>query len=145
MICNSRIKQVLLIFVLFYQCGPAFLPEPTKEKVTRGDLVGSWEYFADYQKTKIVLDLKLDGTFVQTIERSGNPKLQFQKGKWKINGSDLIIKVLKPVHDGSDEPWFLDWARWWIMDSRQKGLKFGIIGAADDRDPDNCFEFKKIR
>lgn len=90
------------------------------------------------------MDLKLDGTFVQTIERSGNPKLQFQKGKWKINGSDLIIKVLKPVHDGSDEPWFLDWARWWIMDSRQKGLKFGIIGAADDRDPDNCFEFKKI-
>lgn len=136
--------KVILVLILFLsQCGPAFLPEPTKRKVSRKDLVGSWEYFADYRKTRIVLDLKIDGTFSQTIERSENSKPQIHKGNWKIQGSDILIRVLKPVHNGSEESWNLDWVHWWIMDTEHS--KFAIVGAADDSDPDNCFEFTRIR
>ncbi|RHX91768.1 hypothetical protein [Leptospira stimsonii] len=138
-------RVAFLIFLFFVQCGPAFLPEPTKEKVTRKDLAGSWEYFADYRKTRIVLDLKANGTFTQTIERSSDSKPQIQKGRWDINGSDLKIKVLKPNRENPFDPWVLDWAHWWIVESTREGFNFAISGAADDSDPDNCFEFERIR
>ncbi|MBM9500078.1 hypothetical protein JWG44_07425 [Leptospira sp. 201903071] len=135
----------LFLCSFFLQCGPAFLPEPTNEKVTRKDLAGSWEYFADYQKTRVVLDLNVNGTFIQTIERSQNSKPQIQRGLWKIEGSDLKIKILKPDPENLSAPWILDWAHWWIINSNQRGQKFSILGAADDSDPDNCFEFTRIR
>jgi hypothetical protein len=133
------------LFLFLFQCGPAFLPEPTKEKATREDLAGSWEYSADYGKTRIVLELKTNGTFIQTIERSSDSKPQVQKGRWDLKESELRIKVLKPNRENPSDPWILDWAHWWIIESTQEGSNFAISGAADDSDPDNCFEFERIR
>ncbi|PJZ53713.1 hypothetical protein [Leptospira adleri] len=135
----------VLLCLLLAECGPAFLPEPTNEKVTRKDLVGSWEYFADYQKTRIVLDLKANGTFIQTIERPSDPKPQIQRGRWDLKDSELRIKLLKINPENRSGPWILDWAHWWIVESTKGGSNFAISGAADDSDPDNCFEFDRIQ
>lgn len=88
-------------------CGFAFLPEPTKKKVVKADLLGVWEYPADYGSTTV---------------------------------------TMKPDFHAPAGPWVLEEASWWMMDSViNKGIDVSICGTADDRDPDSCFEMKKIR
>jgi hypothetical protein len=135
---------MILLFVV--GCGPAFLPEPTKNAVATKDIAGVWKYFADYEKTRILLELKTDGSFVQTIHHSGKTKPQAHKGNWNLQGNRPKLMLLKPVFGNPTKPWILEEANWWIMDSvLNDNTKFSICGAADDRDPDSCFEMKKIR
>lgn len=125
--------------------GPAFLPQPTTEKVTAADIVGTRRYPAEFETTTITLELKPDGTFVQTV-RHGSGLVQTHKGGWTLDGSRPQLEVLKPAFDGPrDKEWVVEGARWWVVESHREGVKFAIFGAADDRDPDSCWEFEKVR
>ena len=125
--------------------GPSALPGPTGKNVRQADIVGVWKYPADYRKTAITLELKADGTCVHTIKRSEQSEPQVHTGVWGLEGATPTLKVLKPVFGDYSKPWVLEDARWWIIDSYQEGVDFAICGAADDRDPDSCFEMKKLR
>ena len=125
--------------------GPSALPGPTEKNVTKADVVGVWKYDADFKKTNITLELKADGTFVQTIQRPDNTEPQVHTGAWDLDGTTPVLKVLKPVFGDDRKPWVLEDACWWIVDSYQDGLEFAICGAADDRDPDSCSEMEKLR
>jgi len=126
-------------------CGFSTLPGPTQKTVTKTDIVGVWQYPADFEKTIITLDLKTDGTFVQTIKRSNETESQVHTGTWTLEGTTPKLTVLKPVFGYPEKPWIPEDANWWIIDSYQKGVTFAIFGAADDRDPDSCNEMKKLR
>ena len=96
--------------------------------------------------TTVTLDLKADGTFVQTIQRSGQANPQVHKGAWALEGARPKLSVLKPVFGQDDKPWVIEEVNWWVMDSTMnEDTEFSICGAADDRDPDSCFEMKKLR
>jgi hypothetical protein len=141
---RNLILAAVALALLSACIGPAALPEATKEKVTSADIVGTWEYPADFGKTTITLDLKPNGTFVQTI-RHKNGNIQTHEGTWTLDDSRPELKVLKPVFGEPDKAWIEEGASWWIVESHRKGVKFAIFGAADDRDPDSCEEFEKIR
>jgi hypothetical protein len=125
-------------------CGPAALQSATKQKVTTADIVGTWKYFADYGKTTITLEMKRDGRFIQTIKRSKGAD-QVHKGAWALNESRPELNLLKPVFGEPDKEWVVADANWWIVESNRQGVKFAIVGAADDYDPDSCGEFEKVR
>jgi hypothetical protein len=124
--------------------GPAALPKATEEKVTPTDLVGTWKYPADFGATTITLELKPDGTFVQTV-RHGSGRVQTHEGGWTLDGSRPQLNVLKPVFGEPGKEWVVEGAHWWVVESHREGVKFAIFGAADDRDPDSCWEFEKVR
>jgi len=60
------------------------------------DIVGTWTYSAEFRATTITLELKLDGTFVQTV-RYGSGRVQTHEGTWTLEGSRPQLQVLKPV------------------------------------------------
>jgi hypothetical protein len=125
--------------------GPAALPKATEEKVTPADIVGTWRYPAEFGATTITLELKPDGTFVQTV-RHGSGRVQTHQGTWVLEGSHPRLEVLKPVFgEPPGKEWVVESAHWWIVESQREGVKFAIFGAADDRDPDSCWEFEKVR
>ncbi|MEZ5300826.1 MAG: hypothetical protein R3F11_09265 [Verrucomicrobiales bacterium] len=142
-------KSLFAIFplvLLLCGCGPGALPNSTSKMVTAKDIEGTWEYPADYGETTIRLELKTGGTFVQTITRTGVASPQVHAGKWTVEGTRPLLKVLKPVFGDSSKPWIEEEAYWWIMESEiNRGRQFSICGAARDYDPDNCFEMKFIK
>ena len=123
--------------------GPAALPQPTKENVTPADIVGTWRYGADYGKTAVTLEIKADGTFNQTVNRS-NGKTHLHSGTWTLDGPYPKLKVLYPVWAEPTKDWHLEDANWRIVASHQQGVKFAIFGAAEP-DPDSFEEFNKVR
>jgi hypothetical protein len=134
----------IILFVI--GCGPAFLPGPTKKTVNVVDLVGTWQYPANYGETEVTLELKENGTFIQTIRKSTGGIPRTYTGMWKLDGVRPQITLLKPVFGKYDKPWTLEKVNWWVMDSVVNDkTEFSICGAADDRDPDSCFEMKKLR
>ena len=141
----KAIFSLLVFTLLIGGCGHAALPGATQKNVTKADIVGVWQYPAEYEKTTVTLDLKADGAFVQTIKRSGQTKAQVHSGIWDLEGTTPKLTVLKPVFGDASKPWVLEEANWWIIDSYRDGVTFAIFGAADDRDPDSCWEFKKLR
>jgi hypothetical protein len=125
--------------------GPAFLPQPTEQKVTPDDVAGTWTYPADSGSTTITLELRPNGTFVQTV-RHGSGRTQTHEGTWGLEAARPRLRVLKPAFGPpSGQEWVIEDARWWVVESRREGLKFAVFGAADDRDPDACNEFEKVR
>jgi hypothetical protein len=142
-----RTLAALLFLTLFGCCciGPAALPGPTRREVQMSDIAGEWRYYADYGQTTITLALMEDETFVQTIERSGEEPVQVHTGEWGLDGAWLKLSVLKPIPGNPSAPWIEEEANWWVVDSYQDGIDFAVFGAADDRDPDNCNEFERIR
>ncbi len=143
---NRILTACVLVTILGGCCiGPAALPGPTKKAVKASDITGVWQYTADYEKTTITLELKADGTFIQTVKYIAPSEPQMHTGTWSLEGSSPKLRVLKPVFGKPNDPWVLADANWWIVDSYQEGVKFALFGAADDYDPDNCFEFKKLR
>ena len=140
-----RVFPLLAVALLAGGCGYAALPASTKKNVTKSDIVGIWQYQADNGKTTVTLELKADGTFVQSIQRSGQASPQVHTGTWDLEGTTPRLTVLKPVFGEYEKPWILEETNWWIVDSNQRGVKFAIFGAADDRDPDSCSEMKKVR
>ena len=138
--------RALLIFlvctILVTGCGHYALSGPTNKRVTMADLVGVWEYPAD-ETGSVTLTLSADGTFVQSIQHGSSDEVQIHEGNWSLEGATPVLTVLKPVFGDSGKPWILEPASWWIVDSYQDGVTFAIFGAADDRDPDSCWEFKK--
>lgn len=120
------------------------LPGPTQKNVTPADIVGVWEYPADNNTTVVTLDLKADGSFVQSIARAGDEQPQVHQGEWKLDGATPELTVLRPVFAEASQPWILEEVNWWVVDSQQGGLTFAICGSADDRDPDSYWEFEKI-
>ena len=146
---GNRMRNALLAAVtlaLLSACiGPAALPRQTEEKVVPADIVGTWRYPADYGATAITIELKPGGTFVQTV-RHGSGNVQTHEGDWTLDGSRPQLKVLKPPFgEPPGKEWIVEDARWWIVESHREGIKFAIFGAADDRDPDSCQEFEKVR
>jgi len=136
---------LLAASLLIGGCGFAALPGPTQKEVTKSDLVGVWQYPADYEETTVTLDLRADDSFTQTIQRSGKAKPQIHTGSWKLEDNSPKLKVLKPVFGYPRRPWVLEDVNWWMVSSYQKGIDVAICGAADDRDPDSCFEMRKLR
>jgi hypothetical protein len=145
----KKCYAITIVALILNGCGvigPAALPPRTEKKVTKADIVGIWKYDADYKETLVTLELKPDGTFIQTIIHSDTSTPQVHKGTWDLEETTTILKVLKPAEEGSKKPWVSADANWWIMDSViNKDTKFSICGTADDSDPDNCGEMKKIR
>lgn len=141
----KKIFQIFAIAIIINGCGYSDLPEPTQKKISTEDIVGIWQYPANYGKTIISIELNIDGAFTQIIKHSGQKKLKIHKGTWELDVTSPKLTVLKPAFGDSSKPWVLEEAHWWIVDSHQKGIKFAIFGAADDRDADSCNEFKKIR
>lgn len=139
---RSAIPAVVAVALLPACIGPAALPQATTEKVTPADIVGTWRYPADYGATTITLELKLNGTFVQTVRR-GDGSIQTHEGTWTLNEARPELKVLKPVFGEPSKEWAIEAANWWVIESHREGVKFAIFGAADDRDPDSCNEFEK--
>ncbi|WFB34380.1 hypothetical protein P3T73_09420 [Kiritimatiellota bacterium B12222] len=137
----------LLLCILFAVsgCGPAFLPGPTSKTVFTSDIVGTWQYPADYGETTVTIEFKADHSFVQTIIPAPPAPHQIHTGTWALDHNAPQLTLLKPVFGDSTQPWILEAASWWMIDSvRNPDLSVSICGAADDRDPDSCFEMKKL-
>lgn len=132
----------LLTALLIAGCGHYALPGPTSKRVSKADIAGVWEYPAS-DTGSVTLTLSTDGTFVQSIQRTASSERQIHKGSWDVKDARPVLTVLKPVFGDSSQPWILERADWWIVDSHRDGITFAIFGAADDRDPDSCWEFKK--
>ncbi len=54
-------------------CGFAFLPEPTKKKVVKADLLGVWEYPADYGSTTVTHRVQA-GLHLRANHHSSKPR-----------------------------------------------------------------------
>ncbi len=143
----SRIAVVLIFLTLIgNSCiGFAALPGPTQQDIQISDIAGMWRYYADFGETEIILDLKEDGTFIQTIEQDGKDTSQVHTGQWSLEGAWLKISVLKPRLDNSSASWIEEEANWWVIESYKGGTEFAVFGAAEDSDPDNCYEFERIQ
>jgi len=63
-------------------CGPAALPSATPKMVAPANVVGKWQYTADYGKIPVTLEMKVDGTFAQTVKRGGPFKCIAAIGLW---------------------------------------------------------------
>jgi len=112
--------------------------------VTEEDIVGLWQYPSDLYNNIVTIDLKNDGTFVQTITHFGKGEPQTHTGTWKLEDNNPKLTVLKPDAMDSRKPWVLEDASWLIVEHDGDGT-FRIFGAVNDRDPDSCNAMRKIR
>lgn len=138
---RSAILAVVTLSLLSACIGPAALPPATTEQVTPADVAGTWKYPADFGATQITIELRPNGTFVQTV-RHGSGRIQTHQGTWTLDESRPQLQVLKPVFGEPSKEWVVEDARWWVVESHREGVRFAVFGAADDRDPDSCEEFE---
>src|SRR5512138_3029023 len=102
---NRTLAASLLWLLLGCGCiGPAALPGPTEKVVKASDIAGVWQYTADYERTMITLELRADGTFVQTVEHPAPMGPQVQSGRWSLEGSIPKLRVLEPVFGKPNDP-----------------------------------------
>jgi len=152
---NKCICVVLVLSCLLLTGCPigfSALPAATTKNVTPSDLAGLWQYEIYPRHWRgvptndgiVTIELKKNGTFEQIVRRKGDSEPLTHTGKWAVTAPPvrLRLKVLKPPFTGE---WHVEEAHWWVVNSTQKGVGFAIFGAADDRDPDSCNEFKKLR
>ncbi|VTR96503.1 Uncharacterized protein OS=Leptospira santarosai serovar Shermani str. LT 821 GN=LSS_13204 PE=4 SV=2 [Gemmata massiliana] len=141
---RRAVLGVVAVGLLSACIGPAFLPKATAEKVTPADIVGTWQYPAEFGATAVTIELKAGGRFVQTVRHAGG-RVQAHEGPWALDGPYPRLEVLKPV---SGEPrgqeWVVEGVRWWVVGSHREGVRFALFGAAGDHDPDSCAEFERV-
>ena len=135
---------IVLIAVLVGGCGFAALPQPTSKTVKPKDIAGTWQYTADYEKSKIILEVKADGTFSQSVTPTGTTNISTHSGIWKLDKRNHLTFTSVLTHEGySEEPgWNTEEAHWWVTDGIE--TKLAIFGGTHP-DPDSWQEFKKLR
>ena len=137
---------VLMAMVVFAGCGPAFLPGPTSRVVNTNDVVGTWQYTADFGKTVITLEIKPEGTFQQTVSPAGGTNALSQSGRWSLDQRNHISFDAVLTHEGfkATNGWTAEEANWWITDGIGKQPKVVPFGGTHP-DPDSWQRFEKIR
>lgn len=127
-------------------CGPAFLPGTTSRPVTTNDLVGTWQYTADYGKTTIELSIQADGTYQQTVVPAGSTNSLSQSGRWTLDQRNHFRLDAVLTHEGykSGNGWTAEEANWWITDGIGKQPKVVPFGGTHP-DPDSWQRFEKLR
>jgi hypothetical protein len=127
-------------------CGPAFLPEPASRPVTTNELVGTWQYTADYGKTLIQLTIRPDGTFQQTVTPTGSTKTLSQSGRWTLDERNHIRFDALLTHEGysASKGWTPEEVHWWVTDGIGKQPAVVLFGGTHP-DPDSWQRFEKIR
>ena len=136
---------VLAVSVLLAGCGQAFLPQRTKTKVRPAQVVGTWQYTADYGKTLITIEFKADGSFRQVVKPAGQTRQLVQTGTWKLDGASIDLEDVL-THEGFKEGkgWVPETASWDIIDSISGKPALVIFGGTHP-DPDSWQEFKFIK
>lgn len=134
----------VLLAVLVGGCGFAALPQPTSKTVKPKDIAGTWQYAADYGKTKLTLDVNADGTFLQTVTPTATTNVLSHSGVWKLDERNHLTFTSVLTHEGfSDKTgWVAEEAHWWVTDGTE--TKLAIFGGTHP-DPDSWQEFKKLR
>ena len=125
--------------------GCCFLPGPTKKKVTRADVIGTWQYTADFEKTIITIEFMADATFHQIVKPAGQSKQLTQDGTWNLDGADLHLENAL-THEGFSEQngWVPEAAGWWLIDNVISDRPAFVIFGGTCSDPDSWQEFKRI-
>ena len=132
--------------ISFLLVGCCFLPGKTEKKVTRADVIGTWQYTADFEKTIIAIEFMEDGTFHQIVKPVGKSNELSQDGSWNLDGADLHLEnVLTHEGEGLSEQkgWVPEAADWYLTDNINDKPPFVIFGGTFP-DPDSWQEFKKI-
>lgn len=148
-ICVALVSGLLLCgsyaFILTGPIGPQNLPWPTHKTVKVSDVTGKWQYSTDGRETAVSLELKSDGTFVQTIppQAPGGPRVY--QGHWKLQDSVVYLdKAWRLTYDSthSQSQWKLvSGYECWVIDDNPFTL-FG--GDFFQDDPDAGDEFQRI-
>ena len=133
---------VVLVPVLLAGC--CFLPAPTKKQATHADVIGTWQYTADFDKTIITIEFKEDGTFRQVVKPTGQSKPLVQDGTWTLDGAHIHLEnILTHAGISEQEGWVPEEAGWYLIDSTSGKPRLAIFGGTFS-DPDSWQEFKRI-
>lgn len=147
----KKLAFLLLVPILLGGC-PHLLPDKTKGKVTKADIVGTWQFEADpkwlhdvpQNNGLVTIVFKDDGTFDEKVVAPGKKEPLLQSGTWKLDRAHIELNnVLLWGATADVQGWGPASARWWIIDSGKWGVQLAIFGGCD-RDPDGFHEFRKV-
>ena len=145
-VSEREMKNIYIFLIALFVggCGFAALPGPTSKTVKPKDISGTWQYTADYEKTKITLEVKADGTFSQSVVPTGATNVLTQSGVWKLDERNHIYFTSVLTHEGFEnkDGWNAEEAHWWVTDGIE--TKLAIFGGTHP-DPDSWQEFMKLR
>ena len=137
-------RKHFVVLLLLFLAGCCFLPSPTRKKASDADVVGTWQYTADYGNTVITIEFKNDGTFHQVVTPAGQARQLVQNGTWTRNGADIeLTDVLMEDYSGNQKAWVAEDTFWYLTDATSGKPPLVIFGGSFP-DPDSWQEFKRI-
>ncbi len=108
--------------------GQPTLMQPATGLVRGGELAGRWEFYLDELAKTVVVDLRPDGTFTQTIVENQGGIVDCPGGTWRPDGAAVHLTGYVTTAGGMAE------SRTWQIVETPSGP--ALLGG-DDSDPDS--------
>ncbi|HUT25720.1 MAG TPA: hypothetical protein VM492_15385 [Sumerlaeia bacterium] len=101
------------------------MPERTRRTVKPSDIVGKWRYYSRLHSRIIIIYLRPNGEFVQSIPQPNDGSMVEHKGRWRVEGSYLALDdILIGLEEGDPVQTNV---KWWIVESMMRGVPAALV------------------